>query len=1462
MEEINPILLVGKREPTVERLVKFLVSFSTGQHLSEPNEVIQEFTDFFLKYLLELVAVREKAVRFRSCQLIAGVMAVLSKQESVEIGDGIEEVLLSKLTERLQDKFHLVRIMAAKGLAPFHDPSDPSDPVLQSLFQLLANDQTKEVRKSVMKKIGLSKYTVPDIAQRTRDIDPGIRGTAFEILREADISMFDSRTLNQLFKNGLSDPSPSVKNVCEKMLVKWYNKKNSIVEFLRYFDVTNNETSTEAVLRLLLSNIKVDPESFKEHEIDEEFSLLWRVYCFHVRSVEPWLTCEEIFSVVLPEIQKICAILDHVSENTFVVSQMLSLCLLLDFGDEAGRRALSQWLLQRLGQTANEKEIVQILEILRKMHNNDEFVRVTLEIMSDIRDPLEETPSQLGDQALWPRLLTITTYLLQHITNGMREPGITGILSNIIKPTIRSSELEVKLRGIKCLGLYCLLDPSQAREYLFFFLSHLDDDNIQISLVSMSILFDFLAYFGPKILGDTYSEEEKEPSQTASQKVKDAKQRIRNERRKKHAQRKLAMARMEDSDIEGEPEDEEEVNTKKGEIIKTLIGKLNSMDEAVRDMCTQGFCKLFMNNVVEYPSILATLIVELFHPLTSKFKRQQMCLVAFFQAYNMHPKHQLITENAFLLVVSMILDTHEGSSMAQIKLADLTAEFLPKLLPQSPDEQYDPNIHKRLAQKFLSHIVSNPLGKPPRELSPILLKLSLQLGVANYGLKTPKKGETDAQNGEDKIGLELIHECRTLVEKAQKFVTDKVARANLEKFKTKLEAIDNTPLKTSDITATPASKKPTMQKTLSNVLEEKKLYFDEMDKFELKTQVPSERRKSQSQVKLSKLEEEKNEVNQLLQALEMTAKTSTKKKKKDEDKAETEDEEEEEDPQGKQMFELIEQLKKKMEETFAKEQELLKEGERLREEKRRLNFPLKNLPAKRTTSEEKRESRKARELEERQELKRKRETESEDETTKKRRIEDEEKEPATVEFTGIELGDVNLPNLDEEKKVEKTPTKTPTKTPKTPLKTPTGPPPRTSIRRAETLLAQKEREKREALAQKKREQEEEKERKKQEKEEKKKQKEAEQKKLKEERELKRLQKLAEAEEKKKKQEALKAQKEEEKLRKELEKKRKREEQEAKEAEERPVKKRRALEEEEPKKKKAPKQNKSLLFGSTEITEKPKDKKSKLLEEEKKKEEEERKKEEEEKKKEEEEAVSSESESTATPSRKSSRTHKTPPTQVVTYSQVSQDTPPRTQTKKKASQKAKNQEEEATPPGTVVAFTGFVPTSKKYNLKMRAQLAKSVQNLGGNVEWGDTFHSTITHVIAPPDCRTMKTLIARLTGRWLVTPEWILQSAKSKKFLDEGKYGSRITVPTFQDKTVFISEDFRKENASNHFHEENFKTLIETLGKGRIVKSAFGADIVLIPALSAHNFGKLTATCLTWKEFFNHIQPISDDQSQR
>lgn len=62
--------------------------------------------------------------------------------------------------------------------------------------------------------------------------------------------------------------------------------------------------------------------------------------------------------------------------------------------------------------------------------------------------------------------------------------------------------------------------------------------------------------------------------------------------------------------------------------------------------------------------------------------------------------------------------------------------------------------------------------------------------------------------------------------------------------------------------------------------------------------------------------------------------------------------------------------------------------------------------------------------------------------------------------------------------------------------------------------------------------------------------------------------------------------------------------------------------------------------------------------------------------------------------------------------------------------------------------------------------KKVQHLGGTIISSSEFTKDLTHVVAPPGSRTMKTLAAALTHRWLVSPDWILESFERGEWLPE------------------------------------------------------------------------------------------------
>jgi len=169
---------------------------------------------------------------------------------------------------------------------------------------------------------------------------------------------------------------------------------------------------------------------------------------------------------------------------------------------------------------------------------------------------------------------------------------------------------------------------------------------------------------------------------------------------------------------------------------------------------------------------------------------------------------------------------------------------------------------------------------------------------------------------------------------------------------------------------------------------------------------------------------------------------------------------------------------------------------------------------------------------------------------------------------------------------------------------------------------------------------------------------------------------------------------------------------------------------------------------------------------------------------------------------------------------------------------------------VVSFSGFKPDDKI----MKDDIIDRVLLLGGEVRLGEVFDSKITHVVSPPNSRTMKTLAASLTSRWIVSPQWILDSTAAGYFVDETNYGRRKNGSALEGKKFCISENFKKENHDKNFKESNYKALIVQLGRGIIVNDTASADYCLVATGETKSHG----VALTWNAFFDLIQNQTDE----
>ncbi len=83
---LKQIMVVFKREPSVERLVQFIVGFATESITDKDGNTDNngEFCVKLLRKMLEFSLLKDKAVRFRSTQIIAGIINTLSPDCEIE----------------------------------------------------------------------------------------------------------------------------------------------------------------------------------------------------------------------------------------------------------------------------------------------------------------------------------------------------------------------------------------------------------------------------------------------------------------------------------------------------------------------------------------------------------------------------------------------------------------------------------------------------------------------------------------------------------------------------------------------------------------------------------------------------------------------------------------------------------------------------------------------------------------------------------------------------------------------------------------------------------------------------------------------------------------------------------------------------------------------------------------------------------------------------------------------------------------------------------------------------------------------------------------------------------------------------------------------------------------------------------------------------------------------------------
>ncbi|CAH3143074.1 unnamed protein product [Porites lobata] len=442
-------MVVFNREPAVERVIDFAAKYATlkDHRTSEPQKNGQgsddeqdnasnAFLDFLFTFLLDSHEAKDKAVRFRVCQLINKLLN--NMDDDAVIDDDLADRIFESMLTRLLDKFPAVRVQAVAAISRLQDPTDAECAVISSYLKLMSSDSSAEVRRAVLLNIALSTQTLEGVIGRTQDVTESVRKLAYRILAEkVSIRSMSIAQRMQLLSSGLNDRSDSIKELCTQELLGGWLKSfdRDAIQLLKCLDVEGcTEVADLAVKAVLKGLPKEDlqmyinllkkgqeeegPVKIKYETLYAETAFYWRCLGEHVKTMG--VDGEELLDELLPEVSGFCkyiqgyvesCLCSHSSEenseiqHVFVIQQLLTLLGVVDLSDEVGRKNLCQMLHDLLVLPEVPESLIGVLHArymdIQPEENNR--IQELVEIIADVRQPMVmiETAQNKEEKRQW-----------------------------------------------------------------------------------------------------------------------------------------------------------------------------------------------------------------------------------------------------------------------------------------------------------------------------------------------------------------------------------------------------------------------------------------------------------------------------------------------------------------------------------------------------------------------------------------------------------------------------------------------------------------------------------------------------------------------------------------------------------------------------------------------------------------------------------------------------------------------------------------------------------------------------------------------------------------------------------------------------------------------------------------------------------------------------------------------------
>lgn len=647
------------------------------------EEDADEFNEAFLGFLLNLHTAKDKAIRFRACQIIAGVLNGLGPD--AEVSDELYERMTDVMLERIRDKMPPVRAQAARALSRLQDGGESDDfsqdDITQAFVELLGSEKNKEVRKAILGSLAISDFTIPCVVERTRDVAEDVRRIAFLALTsKVPVESVSIAHRALVLRRGLSDRAPMVRSASVEMLKRWLDAfQGDVIKFLTALAVEFNENEAELALRELIAIGRVKPMEVCKNEdmvrkglkrdteadglMSAEEALYWRVVMQHladasnamgsnsaqsvgqareIAAAEVGEMIEAMECALPPTAMDLLALVQShatTSGGKFAARQLLPLLKCVDLNDGAIRRGAMHLVAEQLrvapsvdargssyacgGDGEWERALIEIARLVA--NGSTEFAGIIL----DAADSLQ----MLNTAESLTQALFIAGTLLEQTQKRLPSIAAEAVMDSLIKPAVTHATTAVRRESMRVLGLLVASQGVINPEAVVILRTALSADAAPVRCMAARALGDAALLHGlaaldqHRVLVNSEDEDVSESDFNASLPLETAFMKCLDEEGKPFA-------------FKADAYDLEDVNVE--DVDATKAAAAVEAEESVGTVAAESLCKIILRRgegaFEAAASVVARLLGSYFAADAQRRPRLAQCLAVFFPALASAPE--------------------------------------------------------------------------------------------------------------------------------------------------------------------------------------------------------------------------------------------------------------------------------------------------------------------------------------------------------------------------------------------------------------------------------------------------------------------------------------------------------------------------------------------------------------------------------------------------------------------------------------------------------------------------------------------------------------------------------------------------------------------------------------------------------------------------------------------------------